>query len=97
MINPYYFFDENLKTGFKINLENFNINHANSLLKIFLNFPDMGFETRYINKILNALAIIYARLIIQYKYKYHIFFSASFYKINEEDQRDNGIEVLINL
>ena len=31
MINPYHFFDENLKIGFKINLENYNSNHANSL------------------------------------------------------------------
>ena len=30
MINPYYFLDENLKIGFKINLESHNINHANS-------------------------------------------------------------------
>ena len=31
MINPYYFIDENLKTGFKINSEIHNISHANSL------------------------------------------------------------------
>ena len=28
MINPYYFLDENLKIGFKINLESHNIIHA---------------------------------------------------------------------
>ena len=37
MINPYYFFDEKLKIGFKINLSN-----------IVPNFPDIGIETRYI-------------------------------------------------
>ena len=26
MINPYYFIDENLKFGFKINLESHNVN-----------------------------------------------------------------------
>ena len=31
MINPYFFTDENLKIGFKINLESHNVNHANSL------------------------------------------------------------------
>ena len=41
MINAFYFIDENLKIGFKINLESHNINHANSLLKIEPNFPDM--------------------------------------------------------
>ena len=42
MINPYYFIDENLKIGFKNNLESHNISHANSLLKIIPNFPDIG-------------------------------------------------------
>ena len=31
MINPHYFIDENLKIGFKINLESHNISHANSI------------------------------------------------------------------
>ena len=97
MINPYYFIDENLKIGFKINLESHNISHANSLLNIIPNFPDIGFEKRYINKILKDMATIYARLINQYKFKYHILFSASFYKINEEDQRSDEIELFINL
>ena len=63
MINLYYFIDEKLKIGFKINLESHNFNHANSLLKIQPNFPDIGIETRYINKILKEMATIYARLI----------------------------------
>ena len=97
MINPYYFIDENLKNGFKIILESHNISHANSILTITPNFPDFGIEFRYINKIVKELSIIYARLINQYKFKYHTLFSASFYKINEEDQRYNEIELYINL
>ena len=97
MINPYYFIEENLKIGFKINLEIHNINHANLLLNIILNFPDIGIETRCINKILKEKATFYARLIDQYKFKYHAIFSASFYKINEEDQRSDDIELFINL
>ena len=97
MINPYYFKDENLKIGFKSNIESHNINHANSLLNIEPKFQDIGIETRYINKILKEMATIYARLINQYRFKYHILFSASFYKINEEDQRIDEIELFINL
>ena len=52
VINPFYFIDENLKIGLKVNLENHNITHANSLLLIIPNFPDIEIETRYINKIL---------------------------------------------
>ena len=60
-------------------------------------FPEFGIEYRYINKIVKELSVIYARLINQYKFKYHTLFSASFYEINEEDQRNNEIELYINL
>ena len=43
------------------------------------------------------MAILYAKLLNQYKFKYHIFFSDSFYKINKEDQRSEEIEFCINL
>ena len=46
MINPYYFIDENLKIGFKINLESHNISQANSILTITPNFPEFGIEFR---------------------------------------------------
>ena len=44
MINPYYFIDENLKNGSKINLESHNISHANSILTITPKFPEFGIE-----------------------------------------------------
>ena len=97
MINPYYFINRNLKNGFKINLESHNMSHANSILTITCKYPEIGIEYRYINGIVKELSAIYARLINQYKFKYHTLFSASFYKINEEDQRDNEIELYINL
>ena len=37
MINPYYFIDENLRNGFKINLESHNIIQANCILTIIPN------------------------------------------------------------
>ena len=97
MINPYYFIDENLKIGFKINLESHNFSHANSILTITPNFPDFGIEFRYITKYVKELSVIYARLINQYKFKNHTLFSASFYKINEEHQRNIEIELYMNL
>ena len=97
MINPYYFIDKNLKIGFKIDLENLNFSHANSILIITPKFPEFGIEFRYINKIVKELSVSYARLINQYKFKYHTLISPSFYKINEEDQRNNEIELYMNL
>ena len=86
-----------MKNGFKFNLESHKISHANSFLTITPNFPEFGIEFRYINKIIKELSVNYARLINQYEFKYHTFFSASFYKINEEDQRYNEIELYILL
>ena len=97
MINPYYFIDKNLKIGFKINLESHNFSHANSILTILPKFPEFGIEFRYTNKIVKELSFIYARLKNQHKFKNHTLFLASFYKINEEDQRKNEIELNINL
>ena len=97
MNNPYYFNDKNLKTGFKTFLESHNINHANSILTNTPRLREFGIELRYINKIIKEFSVIYARLINQNKYKYHTLFSANFYKIIEEDQRNNEIELKINL
>ena len=97
MINPYYFIDKKLKIGFKINLESHNISHANSILTILPLYPEYGIEFRYINKVVKELSVIYSRLLNQYKFKYHALFSASFYKINEEDQRYNHIDLYMNL
>ena len=85
MINPIYFTIENLKESFENNLKSHDISHANSILTIIPTYPDFGTETIYINKILREMATIHARLINQYKLKYHILISARFYKINEKD------------
>ena len=74
MINPYYFIDKNLNNGIKINLESHNISQANSILTVTPKIPEFGIEYRYINKIVKKLSIIYARLINQYKFKYHTLF-----------------------
>ena len=101
MINPYYFIDENLKLGFKTNLESHNISQvlesASSISTITPRFPEYGIEFTYTNKIIKELSVIYARLKNQNKYKYHTLYSASFYKINEKDQRDSEFELYLNL
>ena len=60
-------------------------------------FPEFGIEFRFINKIIKELSVIYARLINQYKFEYHTLFLASFYRVNEEGQRKNEIELYINV
>ena len=97
MINPYYFTDRNLQVGFKINLDSHNLHHANSKLTIIPNYPEFGIEVRYINKIFKELAVIYSRLINQYKFKYQTVFSARFDKQNEDGQLLDEIELFINL
>ena len=51
MIVPYYFSNEKINLGFKINLENQNINHSNSILSIIPTYRNFGIETRYVIEI----------------------------------------------
>ena len=97
MIIPYYFTDRNLKEGFKINLDSHNLHHTNSKLTITPHHPEFGIENRYINKIMKELAVIYARLINQYKFKYQTVFSARFDKQDEDNQVLDETELFINL
>ena len=97
MLNPYYFTDRLLKVGFKINLDSHNLHHADSKLTITPYHPEFGIEFRYINKIMKELAVIYARLINQYKFKYQTVFSARFDKQDEDGQLLDEIELFINL
>ena len=97
MINPYYFTDRALQVGFKINLDSHNLHHANSKLTITPNFPEFGIEVRHINKILRELAVIYARIKNQYKFKYQTVFSARFDKQDEDSQVLDEIELFNNL
>ena len=97
MLNPYFFTDRKLKVGFKINLDSHHINHANSELTITPNFPEFGIEIRYINKIMKELAMIYARLINQYKFKYQTVFSARFDEQDEDNQLLDETELFNNL
>ena len=97
MNNPYYFTDRNLKVGFKINSDSHHINHANSKITITPNFPEFGIEFRYINKIMKELAMIYARLINQYIFKYQTVISARFDKQDEGNQFLDETELFDNL
>ena len=88
MINLYYFTDRTIKVGYTFTLERHQITNANSQLIINPNFPEFGIDFRYIIKILEEIAIIYARLINQYKFNYQTVFSARF------DKQDGGDRVL---
>ena len=97
MLNPYYFFDRNLKVGFKKNSDSHHNNHANCKLTFIPNYPDFGIGVRYTNKIMKELSVIYARIIIQYKFKYQTVFSARFDEQNEENQVLDETELIIIL
>ena len=97
MLNPYYFIDENLKVGFKINLDSHNFHHTSSKLTVIPNHPEFGLAVRYINKIMKELAVIYAGLINQYLFKNKTVFSARFDKQDEDNQLLDNTELLINI
>ena len=97
MINHYYFSDRNLKVAYKFNLDSHHINHLNSKVTITSNFENTGIEFRFINKIMREMAIIYARLINQYKFRYQTGFSARIDKQDEDGQLLDETELFINL
>ena len=72
MLDPYYFTDRALRVGFKNNLYNHHINHANSKITIIPNYSEFGIDFRYINKIMKELSMYYARFKNQYILKYQI-------------------------
>ena len=97
MINPYYFSDRDLKVAYKINLDSHHINHLNSKLTITSNFENTGIEFRFINKIMREMAIIYARLINQYKFRYQTVFSARFDKQDEDNHLLDELFINLNI
>ena len=52
-----------MKVGFKIKSDTQYINHSISKSTIAPNYPEIRYEVRYFNKIIEELSIIYARLI----------------------------------
>ena len=60
--NPYYVTDRALRVRSNITVESHHLNHANSKITITPNYPEVGIEVRFINKIIEELSIIYARL-----------------------------------
>ena len=75
-----------MEVGFKINLDSHHIIHAYSKLTFIPNYPELGIEVQYINKISKELSVVYARLLNQYKFKYQIVFSARFDEQDEDNQ-----------
>ena len=86
-----------MRVGSKIYLDSHHINHAISKLTITPNHPEFGIEFRYINKIMKELAVIYARLINQNKFRYQTLFSAIFDTQDEDNQVLDETELFINL
>ena len=95
MINPYYF-SQRLNVGYNIELDSHNINHLNSKITIRSKY-NLRIENRDINNIFKEMALIYARLIGQYKFKYQVVFSALFEKMNEFGYIENKTEMYISL
>ena len=86
-----------MKVAYKINLDSHNLHHTNSKLTTTPTFPEFGIEFRFIKKIMKELAVIYARLINQYKFKYQTVFSARFDKQDEDGRLLEETELFINL
>ena len=97
MLIPYYFTDGNLEVGFKNNLGSHYINYANSKPTITPNYPDFGIKVQYVEKFLQKLSVVYARLRNQYQFKLQTKFSARSDKQDEGNQVLDDTEIFNNL
>ena len=88
--------DTKLQIGFNLTLDSHHFNHTNSKLTFKPNFKDIGTERRYINKIINEMATIYASLINQYKFKKQTVLLARLDKQDEDNQMLDENELYIN-
>ena len=86
-----------MKVAYEISLDSHNLHHTSSKLTITPTFPEIGIEFRFINKIMKKLAMIYARLINQYKFEYQTVFSARFDQQDEDGELLDETELFINL
>ena len=77
MLNPYYFKDKFFYNFLKINLDSHHINHLNSKITISSVTEHNEIDMDLINRLVKEMAIIYARLIDQYKFKYQTTFFSS--------------------
>ena len=97
MLNPYYFKDQSFYDFLKINLDSHHINHLNSKITISSTAQPPHIDKIVINRIVNEMATIYAKLISQFKFKYQCTFLARFDKQDEDGELLDEIELFINL
>ena len=95
MVNPCYFTNRIIKIAFNNTLNSHHVNHTNAKSTIKLNCSEI--EIIYVNKILKEMAIIYARFINQYKFKYQVVYSSRFDEQDEDGQILDEIELTFNL
>ena len=93
MIIPYYFTVKTLVMALKITSDSHNISHSSSILIFTPSHINIGIDRTDVNNFLKEMATIYARITNQYKFKCHTLFSASFYKLNDGDQRVDETEI----
>ena len=95
MINSYNF-SQRLNLGYNIELDSYNINNLISKITMKSNY-NLRIENRDTNNIFREMAMNYARLIGQYKFKYQVVFLALFEKMNDFGYIENKTEMYISL
>ena len=66
--NRYCFTDRILRIEHDINIDNYHDKHANSVITITSKFHSLGNDKNHVNKIMEEMSQIYAKLIKQYKF-----------------------------
>ena len=94
----YKFHDNTLDISYDITVDRHHKKNLNSQITVTSKFYDIfGIEMYYINDIFKEMAHIYAKFIIQYKFKYQLSFMLLFYKFEEDGDIRKEAEMTINM
>ena len=80
-----------------IYIYNHHDKHANSIITITSEFKNIGIDISHINKLMEEMSLIYAKLKDQYKFKYQLTSLVLFKKYGEDNEITSEVELPITL
>ena len=84
--NQYYFTDRIIETAYDIIIDNHHDKRASSQLTFTSEFNKIGIAMNHVNKIMEEMSHVYAKLKNEYNFNYHLTFLVIFNKYGEDGE-----------
>ena len=89
--------DRIIKNAYHIIIDNHHDKDANSQITITSKFNNIGIDINHIIDIMKEKCDVYAKLVLQYKFKYQLTFLVIFYRFGEDNEILSEVELPITL